>query len=253
MILVKRHLNTVRNCELRDPKVLIYRSFSPSNFVFFIDHQKLPRPRSSHHFAAEVRIILHLLQEYRPSGRPSSIPDWAIPPLKKRLAQPQGFGSYYEIQQWLADTLGVQVSYSAVYRLVRGHLKAKLKVAKRQSPDQDPEQLESFKAYLGTDLLLLNSFVSNSPDRSFNKIRFWCQDETRWCLTTICRRLITALGVKPVGSFQWQRNGYWLYGFVEPLTGDTFFYEFSHLDYLCFEECLALFSQAYPDDFHIIH
>ena len=192
------------------------------------------------------------MQEYRPSGRPSSIPDWAIPPLKKRLAQPQGFGSYYEIQQWLADTLGVQVSYSAVYRLVRGHLKAKLKVAKRQSPDQDPEQLESFKAYLGTDLLLLNSFVSNSPDRSFNKIRFWCQDETRWCLTTICRRLITALGVKPVGSFQWQRNGYWLYGFVEPLTGDTFFYEFSHLDYLCFEECLALFSQAYPDDFHII-
>ena len=84
---------------------------------------------------------------------------------------------------------------------MRGHLKAKLKVAKRQSPDQDPEQLESFKAYLGTDLLLLNSFVSNSPDRSFNKIRFWCQDETRWCLTTICRRLITALGVKPVGSF----------------------------------------------------
>ena len=44
VILVKRHLNTVRNCELSDPKVLIYCSFSPSNFVFFMDHQKLPRP-----------------------------------------------------------------------------------------------------------------------------------------------------------------------------------------------------------------
>ena len=31
-----------------------------------------------------------LLQEYRQSGRKSSLPDWAIPLLKKRLAQPQG-------------------------------------------------------------------------------------------------------------------------------------------------------------------
>ena len=93
-----------------------------------------------------------------------------IPPLKKRLAQPQGFSRYYAIQQWLADNLGVQVSYSAAYRLVRVHLKAKLKVAKRQSSEQDPEQLERFKAYLATELLMLNSFVSASPDRSFDRI-----------------------------------------------------------------------------------
>ncbi len=39
---------------------------------------------------------------------------------------------------------------------------------------------------------------------------------------------------------------------VEPKTGDSFFYEFSHLDTVCFEKFLELFSQKYPDEIHII-
>ena len=193
------------------------------------------------------------LLEYKPpSGRTPSIPQWAVEALKKRLAQPEGFGSYHAVQQWLDDTLGVTASYAAVYRLVRGKLKAKLKVAKRQSPEQDPEKLHRFKTDLGSELSLLKGFVQERSGQADVTIRFWCQDETRWCLTTICRRLITAMGVKPVGPFQWQREGYWLYGLVEPLSGESFFYEFSHLDRVCFEKSLEMFSQSYPDDWHII-
>lgn len=39
---------------------------------------------------------------------------------------------------------------------------------------------------------------------------------------------------------------------VEPKTGDSFFYEFSHLDTACFEKSLALFSQTYSNEIHII-
>lgn len=39
---------------------------------------------------------------------------------------------------------------------------------------------------------------------------------------------------------------------MEPLTGDSFFLEFSHLDTVCFEQFLAKFVQAYPEDIHII-
>jgi hypothetical protein len=34
----------------------------------------------------------------------------------------------------------------------------------------------------------------------------------------------------------------WLYGAVEPLTGASFFYEFTHLDTVCFEKFLELFA-----------
>ena len=38
---------------------------------------------------------------------------------------------------------------------------------------------------------------------------------------------------------------------MEPQTGESFFYEFSHLDTECFEEFLKQFSQQYPQDIHI--
>lgn len=44
----------------------------------------------------------------------------------------------------------------------------------------------------------------------------------------------------------------WLYGLVEPLTGESFFWEFTHLNSVCFEIFLELFSATYPDDLHLI-
>lgn len=55
------------------------------------------------------------------------------------------------------------------------------------------------------------------------KIRYWCQDETRVGLKTIEERKITLKGVKPVGQVEWQRLAYYIYGLVEPQTGASFF------------------------------
>ncbi|HEY9847429.1 MAG TPA: IS630 family transposase [Candidatus Caenarcaniphilales bacterium] len=84
------------------------------------------------------------------------------------------------------------------------------------------------------------------------RVRYWCQDETRLGLKTIQRRKITAKGVKPMGQVQWQRQAFYLYGIVEPKSGESFFYEFSHLDGACFELFLNLVSQQFPDSLNII-
>jgi hypothetical protein len=84
------------------------------------------------------------------------------------------------------------------------------------------------------------------------RVRYLCQDETRLGLKTIAGRLITARGVKPVGETQWQRDCFWLYGVVEPLTGFSFFYEFSHLDCTCFQKFLDLLSLELGDDIALI-
>ena len=44
----------------------------------------------------------------------------------------------------------------------------------------------------------------------------------------------------------------WLYGAVEPLTGASFFYEFTHLDTVYFEKFCELFASNYPAALHII-
>jgi transposase len=71
-------------------------------------------------------------------------------------------------------------------------------------------------------------------------------------LHTIKRRKLTGKGIKPKGIVQWDFVYLWLYGIVEPLTGKSFFYEFTHLDTICFEKFLELFAQRYPKDLHII-
>jgi transposase len=54
------------------------------------------------------------------------------------------------VQQWLAETLGVEAEYHAVYQMTRHRLKAKLKVARPQNYKQDSEQRSAFKQTLQT-------------------------------------------------------------------------------------------------------
>jgi transposase len=71
-------------------------------------------------------------------------------------------------------------------------------------------------------------------------------------LKTISGRKITARGVKPKGKVQWQFQATYLYGVVEPKTGENFFFEFTHLNSQCFQIFLELVSQNFPDERIII-
>jgi transposase len=73
------------------------------------------------------------------------IPGWAEAALAKRLQENDGFQSYGAVQQWLAQTLGVEAEYHAVYQMTRYRLKAKLKVARPQNCKQDSQQRAAFK------------------------------------------------------------------------------------------------------------
>jgi hypothetical protein len=66
-------------------------------------------------------------------------------------------------------------------------------------------------------------------------------------LHTISGRKITAQGIKPIDPTQWQRDNFYLYGALEPLTGESFFYEFTHLDGSCFQLFLDHFSAMLGD------
>lgn len=74
------------------------------------------------------------------------IPPWAEAALAKRLEDPNhGFSSYGAVQQWLAETLGIEAAYHAVYQMTRYRLQAKLKVARPQNIKQDQQRRAAFK------------------------------------------------------------------------------------------------------------
>lgn len=65
-------------------------------------------------------------------------------------------------------------------------------------------------------------------------------------------RKIAAKGVKPPGTVQWQFKATYIYGIIEPKTGEHFFWEFSHLNTDCFQVFLNLISRQFKDDLLII-
>jgi transposase len=79
-----------------------------------------------------------LLTLKKAPGKPPSLTPTVLSKLQARLAQVQGFGSYGEIQQYLACTHQVALAYSTVHRLVRYKLKAKLKAPRRSHPKKSP-------------------------------------------------------------------------------------------------------------------
>ena len=83
-------------------------------------------------------------------------------------------------------------------------------------------------------------------------IRYWCQDETRIGLKTLLGRRLTSIGVKPIAEVQWPRKAIWLYGIVSPSTGESFFWEYSHLDKICFEDFLQRICEAFPQYLNVI-
>ncbi len=51
---------------------------------------------------------------------------------------------------------------------------------------------------------------------------------------------------------QWKFEAFYVYGAVEPLTGESFFLEFSYLDSVCFQTFLQTVSQTYSDSLNIL-
>ena len=86
-----------------------------------------------------------MLKSKKSPGGVRVIPQWAENALAKRLQESNGFQSYGAVQQWLAETLGIEAEYHAVYQMTRYRLKAKLKVARPQNCQQNSEQREAFK------------------------------------------------------------------------------------------------------------
>lgn len=84
-------------------------------------------------------------------------------------------------------------------------------------------------------------------------VRRFFQDESRLGLhESTTRRRITARGVKPIQPMLPRYEYFWLYGAVDPSTGESFFLELPALDTPCFQSFLSEFSLAFPDTLNVL-
>jgi transposase len=78
------------------------------------------------------------------------------------------------------------------------------------------------------------------------------QDESRFGLLTIRRRRLTARGVQPIGPIQHVFEWFYVYGAVEPISGERFFLELPSLHAAMFQLFIAAFAEAFPASLNLL-
>jgi transposase len=86
-----------------------------------------------------------LLEIKKAPGANRKINDEALAALKQELETGIGFNSYGAIVEWLKQEHGLDIEYATVYAWVRYRLKAKLKVPRQESQQQDEQLVSEFK------------------------------------------------------------------------------------------------------------
>jgi transposase len=97
--------------------------------------------------------------------------------------------------------------------------------------------------------LLSQQIASHASGRL---VKVFAQDETRLGLLPIVRRRITACGVQPVLTVTHKFDNFYLYGAVEPTTGDSFFLELPYLNSSTFQLWLDGFGAAFPESCNLV-
>ena len=78
------------------------------------------------------------------------------------------------------------------------------------------------------------------------------QDESRFGLITKQKRVLSVVGVNPVGTYQHSYKYAWLWGSFSPITGDKFIIETPIVNNDIFEIYLEEFSKHNPDELKIL-
>ena len=71
-------------------------------------------------------------------------------------------------------------------------------------------------------------------------------------MKTLTGKVITASGVKPSVKVKWGRENFWIYGAIEPKTGEHFLHEYPQLNADYFQEFLEELSQQLDEDYAIL-
>lgn len=88
--------------------------------------------------------------------------------------------------------------------------------------------------------------------RPTQQLRVWTQDESRFGLISVRRRRLTLRGIKPLQPSQHELEWSYLYGCVEPLTGENFFLTLPALNGEMFQLFLDQFARASPTALHLL-
>jgi transposase len=93
---------------------------------------------------------------------------------------------------------------------------------------------------------------TNLQPGAFQTVNIYFQDESRFGLLTVQRRVLTAKGIKPLIPYQHKFKNFYLFGAFSPITGTHLTLELPKCNSDCFQLYLNELSKQNLEEFKII-
>ena len=138
------------------------------------------------------------------------------------------------VADYLSELVGQPISRQQGWEYLK-QMRLRQRVPRPEHQEADPEEQEAWKKKLST---LVEQVQLEHPDADVEEE---CEDEHRIGLQPVSRRIWVEQGSQPVAIVNWKREWLWLYAFVQPQTGETYWWILPYVN-------TKLFSRVLKDE-----
>jgi hypothetical protein len=142
------------------------------------------------------------------------------------------------VADYLSELIGQPISRQQGWEYLK-QMRQRLRVPRPEHQEADPEEQEAWKKKLTQELKRIQA---EHPDAD---VEVWCEDEHRIGLQPVNRRIWVEEGSQPVAIVKWKREWLWLYAFVQPQTGETYWWILPYVNTKLFSWVLKDFAQHF--------
>jgi transposase len=143
-----------------------------------------------------------------------------------------------KVADYLSELLGVTIRRQQGWEYLK-QMEYRLRVPRPQHQEAEREAQQEWKKKLVKEVSRVQKAY---PDAS---VEIWSEDEHRIGLQPVTRRVWVEEGEVPQAMVNWKREWLWLYGFVQPQTGETYWWLLPRINTQLFTQVLQDFAQHF--------
>ena len=140
-----------------------------------------------------------------------------------------------KVADYLSELIGQPISRQQGWEYLK-QMRMRLRVPRPSHQEADRDEQEAWKKKLRQEVERVQADHPNAD------VEVWSEDEHRIGLHPMVRRLWVEQGEQPVATVNWKREWLWLYAFVQPQTGLTYWWILPYVNTKLFSRVLKDFA-----------
>ena len=161
--------------------------------------------------------------------------------LLQVLAEPAPDGGLWngrKVADYIQEAFGIELSRQQGWAYLK-QLEFRLRVPRPEHHEVDLEAQEDWQKKLAEEV---KTVQASHPDAT---VEIWAEDEHRIGMQPVHRRVWVGYNTPPIAQVNWKREWSWLYAFVQPQTGETYWWIVPYVNTKVFQQVLDDFAEHF--------